>query len=48
MTEEDISFYNSYQAEVRKKIGPHLNRAEREWLNHETAEISKTGKRSIL
>jgi len=48
MTEEDISFYNSYQAEVRKKIGPHLNRAEREWLNHETAEISKTGKRSVL
>jgi Xaa-Pro aminopeptidase len=39
MTGQDIQYFNDYQKQVREKIGPHLNAAERAWLIHETAEI---------
>ncbi|MBQ7534223.1 MAG: aminopeptidase P family protein [Stomatobaculum sp.] len=39
MSEQDVRWYNEYQALVRKKIGPKLTEEERDWLNYVTREI---------
>jgi Xaa-Pro aminopeptidase len=39
MTRDEIAWLNGYHAEVRKKIGPKVNAAERKWLARATAPL---------